>query len=235
MSILLREFEGTFRGHPYIHRRANTGDKLAALFYEDLFEHSLQAHPKGSYVRRIQKKESVINTPNRVTGRRSRRADGTLGARVPVDNAEQIEGRHVARAPIATLQVGIEFKIMATKMTAQMDRVATDLRNQANELKQLNANAIRVAIVGVNHASAYEGYEGTRVFRAKRAPAAEAAAVIEFIVAGVESHFDELIVLRFAATNIAPFPFDWIDLNATRRLYSAANLRVGDLFQQRFA
>lgn len=234
-SELLRAFEETFKGQPYLHRISTTGDRLAAILYEDLFNYCAETNSGGSYVRRIESAELVLNTLNRITGRRSRRADGTLGARVPSEQPDRLNQSRAARAPVATLQIGIEFKIIATKMTAQMDRVATDLRNQAEEFAQLNPKAIKVAIVGVNHATEYEGREGTRSFRARRAPAAEAAAVIQFIVGRVEKQYDELMVLRFAATNIDPFPFKWVDVNATRRDYSAAILRLAGLYQQRFA
>jgi hypothetical protein len=67
-----------------------------------------------------------------------------------------------------------------------------------------------------------------------RAPAAEAASVIQFVVGRVETFYDELIVLRFAATNMDPFAFKWVDAAATRRDYSAAILRLAGLYQQRF-
>jgi hypothetical protein len=234
-SELLRAFEETFQGQPYLHRISTTGDRLAAILYEDLFNYCADTNSGGSYVRRIESAEVVLNTLNRITGRRSRRADGTLGARVPSEQPDRLGQSRVARAPVATLQVGIEFKIVATKMTAQMDRVATDLRNQSQEFERLNPNAIKIAIVGVNHATEYVGREGTRTYRAHRAPAAEAAAVIQFIVGRVDAFYDELIVLRFAATNIDPFPFKWVDSAATRRDYSAAILRLAGLYQQRFA
>jgi hypothetical protein len=231
---LLGAFERTFKGQPYLHRVSTTGDRLAAYLYEDLYSYCAESTSGGSYVRRLDAADIVLNTLNRVTGRRSRRADGTLGARVPSEAPDRLKERHVAQAPVATLQIGIEFKIVATKMTAQMDRVATDLRNQAHEFAQLNSKAIKVAIVGVNHANEYEGHEGERTYRARRAPAAEAAQVIQFVVGRVEKEFDELILLRYAATNIAPYPFNWVDGAATRRDYSAAILRIADLYQQRF-
>ena len=234
-SVLLRQFEETFRGHAYRHRVSTVGDALASTFYEDLLEYCVETGDGGAYAERVQSGAVVLNTLNRVTGRRGRRADGTLGARVPSEIAEWMPERRVARAPVATLQIGIEFKILATKLTAQMDRVATDLRNQAEELTQINPEAITMAFVGVNHAHAYEGYEGTRTFRAKRAPAAEAEAACQFIYGRVRASYDELLVLRFSATNIEPFPFDWVDAAVTRREYSAAVLRAGELYRRRFA
>lgn len=231
---LLRQFANTFRGHPYLHRNSTIGDGLASWLYEDLYDYCVEAGSGGGYAERIHSAAVVLNTLNRVTGRRSRRADGTLGARVPSEKAETVSGRHVARAPVATLQIGIEFKIIATKMTAQMDRVAADLRNQAEEFSQLNPRAIKVAVVGVNHADTYEGYEGTRTFRARRPPAAEAEAVIPFVSERIRSLYDELLLLRFSATNINPFPFLWVDAKATRREYSAALLRLGEIYHRRF-
>src|SRR5207247_8231243 len=97
-----------------------------------------------------------------------------------------------------------------SKMIAQIDRVMTDLENQANTFRTLNPRALRVAIVGVNHAAAYTGYEGTRVHPARIPPSREAADVIRRLDQRVRPRFDEFVVLRFRATNAAPFPFQWV-------------------------
>jgi hypothetical protein len=38
--------------------------------------------------------------------------------------------------------------------------------------------------------------------------------------------FDELQVLRFRATNVVPYPFEWIDFERTQREYGALLVRV---------
>ena len=46
--------------------------------------------------------------------------------------------------------------------------------------------------------------------------------------------FDEFLVLRYRATNAAPFPFEWVDYHSTRLDYAAALSRIGSRYQQRF-
>jgi len=46
--------------------------------------------------------------------------------------------------------------------------------------------------------------------------------------------FDELLILTFRATNIEPFPFDWIDAEATRQDYGAFLVRMSRHYDQRF-
>jgi hypothetical protein len=47
--------------------------------------------------------------------------------------------------------------------------------------------------------------------------------------------FDEFQVLRFRATNVKPYPFDWIDLVKTEMEYSAVLTRVSRDYERRFA
>ncbi len=46
--------------------------------------------------------------------------------------------------------------------------------------------------------------------------------------------FDELLLLKFAATNTAPFPFFWINEQETLLEYSALLSRVSRQYTQRF-
>ncbi len=48
------------------------------------------------------------------------------------------------------------------------------------------------------------------------------------------SAFDEFLILRFCATNAAPFHFAWADFAATRLDYAAALARIRARYQQRF-
>jgi len=42
-------------------------------------------------------------------------------------------------------------------------------------------------------------------------------------------------VLRFRATNVEPFPFEWVDYEETRLKYSAVLLRISREYERRFA
>ena len=46
--------------------------------------------------------------------------------------------------------------------------------------------------------------------------------------------FDEFQILRFRATNIAPFPFEWEDLERTSKEYGALLIRVSREYDRRF-
>ena len=46
--------------------------------------------------------------------------------------------------------------------------------------------------------------------------------------------FDELIFLRYRATNEPPYPFAWVDYTETHRDYGAALTRVSRVYDQRF-
>lgn len=45
--------------------------------------------------------------------------------------------------------------------------------------------------------------------------------------------FDELLVLRFRATNVRPYPFEWVDAREATQLYGAALLRLSNLLSER--
>ena len=82
-------------------------------------------------------------------------------------------------------------------------------------------------------------YEGDRSFPAtgkhgflhpfQEAPEAERRLRAEALPA-----FDELLILRFKATNAPPFPFEWHDYNETRLDYAAVLSRISARYQQRF-
>lgn len=230
METLLAQFRNTFQGQPYLHRVSTTGDRIASYLCEDLV--ALNRSPK--LAARVESGQVVLNTRNRVTGKVGRRGDGMFGERVPTANPWREEGYKVGRGPVADVEIGAETKILATKMIAQIDRVMTDLTNQADTFKQLNARAIRVALVGVNHADAYTGYEGTRTHPAKLAPSKEAAEVVRRIEQHVGPRYDELIVLRFKATNRDPFPFEWVNEAETRAAYASALVRISAAYEARF-
>lgn len=146
-------------------------------------------------------------------------------------------GFAVGRGPIANVEMGIEVKILAKAMIKQIDRVKTDLVNQVRQFRKSDARAVTAAIVGVNHASVYRSFEGTREFVTDgskyKHPIQEAAAAIRHIEE-LRPEFDEVLVLPYNATNLDPYPFSWVNEQATRQDYGAFLVRLARDYEQRF-
>jgi hypothetical protein len=176
----------------------------------------------------------VVNTSNRILGRKGRRGDGTFGQLIPGEKAITEAGFLVHRGPIATLEIGAESKILAKAMIKQIDRVMSDLQGQAATFRKQNPRAICVGLVGVNWSQSYTSYEGEREYPANPIPAREAAQAIDRIQQRVTDTFDELLILGFRATNVSPYPFEWVDESELRQQYSAALLRISNEFEARF-
>lgn len=231
---LLIEFRKLFKGVPYFHRNASQGDKVVRYLYEDL----RKLNKSAILSQRIDAKNRAINTSNKTVGIKSRRGDGAFGELVPVAVAITEKGFAVARGPLSAIEIGAEAKILAKAMIKQIDRVIGDLRRQVEEFEK-NANPICIAVVGVNHALGYTGFEGSRNFPTDgtskfRHPSQEAAAAIKRLEAEARPYFDEFLILRFTATNVEPFPFNWVNEQETLLQYSALLTRVSKLYDQRF-
>ena len=231
---LLAQFRNLFEGRPYLHRNASQGDKAVRYLYEDLCKLNKSAILR----RRIDEKSRVVNTANKTVGIKSRRGDGAFGELIPVAVALTDEGFLVARGPLSAIEIGAETKILAKAMIKQIDRVIGDLKRQVEEFKK-NADPICIAVVGVNHAAGYTSLEGERSYptdgTAKyKHPSQEAAEAIRRLEAQAQPEFDEFLILRFAATNVEPFPFQWINEQETLLQYSALLTRVSKLYDQRF-
>jgi hypothetical protein len=229
---LLDGFQQIFEGQIYRHRSSTQGDRLARLFYEDLYLLNRSAVLKN----RVDSLECIVNITNRVTGIRGRRGDGTFGESLPTVRATGESGYAVGTGPTANVQIGIEVKILSTAMIKQIDRVINDLRNQAAQFKSRNQFAITVAVIGVNHVARYTSYEKDRVFvsEGRRSPGAEAPRAIQRLEDGARQYYDEFLILPFQATNSDPFPFLWNDLSSTERLYGAVLIRTLRLYEAHF-
>jgi len=157
---VLRAFRGLFEGRPYLHRNSSLGDRVASYFYEDLYslDKSKKLHD------RIDDRSRILNAQNLTVGVLRRRGDGTFGERVPAAKAISDGGFAVARGPVATIEIGVETKILAKAMIKQIDRVIGDLVRQTEEFKKRGGNPICVGIVGVNFAPQYTSYEAERTF-----------------------------------------------------------------------
>jgi hypothetical protein len=231
---LLNEFENLFSGHPYRHRDSSRGDFVAMHLYEDLV--TLNKSTKlGS---RVKLKEWVLNTANRRQGIQARRGDGTFGEIVPGETPMTDAGFHVSRGKVATVEIGVEVKILAKTMIKQIDRVIGDLQKQVVHFGRGAGTPICVAVVGINHAHHCTSYEGTRSFKtdgkANRHPFQEADQARRHLLANAAPHFDEFIILPYDATNEPPFPFAWVNYTLIEQNYSSALLRICREYDRRF-
>jgi len=75
----------------------------------------------------VHRKDRVLNVQNQRRGVAARRGDGTFGEIIPGESAITDPGYLVARGAIATVEIGIEVKILAKAMIKQIDRVINDL------------------------------------------------------------------------------------------------------------
>lgn len=231
---LLDAFRATFEGTRYLHRRSTLGDFVAMHLYEDLYA----LGRSSAFRRRVDGRQSVLNVRNRARGIEARRGDGTLGEIIPGVTAVVYSGFQVARGPVATVEIGVEVKILAKAMLKQIDRVITDLRNQVTQFRRAGREAICVGVVGINCASVTTAYDGDRVFttdgKAHRHPHQEAAAAEARLMDEAKDTFDEFLILRYRATNAPPYPFEWVDRQATELDYGAVLARIGRAYDQRF-
>lgn len=233
---LLAEFRRLFEGKIYKHRSSNQGDFVAMHLYEDLV--AINRSPK--YVDAVLNRcDRVLNVHNRRRGIKARRGDGTFGEIIPGETAIADPGYQVSRGLIATVEIGVEVKVLAKAMIKQIDRVINDLRNQVTQFQRGGGNPICVAVVGINQAPMCVGYEGDRAFPTTGTdgflhPSQEAPEAERRLLTEAAPVFDEFLILRYRATNAAPFPFTWVDLKATRLDYAAALTRVSARYQQRF-
>jgi hypothetical protein len=230
---LLDEFRDLFQGKVFRHRASNQGDFVAIQFFEDLYN---LPNPSAKYVARVNQGVSVLNVQNRRVGVAARRGDGSFGEIVPHAQAITDPGYHVKRGPIATIEIGIEVKIIQKAMIRQIDRVINDLRGQVAQFKSKGGQPIQsIGIVGLNCAKQYVSYEGdkewptTGVGRHKH-PYQEADETEARLRSLAAPHFEEFLILRFAATNSAPFPFAWVDPKKTALDYGAVLARVSNRF-----
>jgi hypothetical protein len=187
----------------------------------------------------VERKDRVLNVQNKRRGIAARRGDATFGEIIPGETAVVDSGYQVARGPIATVEIGVEVKILAKAMIKQIDRVINDLRNQVVQFKRGGGNPICAAVIGINQAESVIGYEGDRAFPTTGTggflhPFQEASEAERRLRSEAEPEFDEFLVLRFKATNAAPYPFEWVNYRETVLDYAAALSRISSRYQQRF-
>ena len=231
---LLRAFEGIFSGVKYRHRDSSNGDWIAVHLTEDLFELNRSA----KFVARVSAGLSVQNLVNKRRGIVSRRGDGTLGEIIPRTPVKLDPNFKVKRGSIATIEIGVEVKILHKAMIKQIDRVIGDLRKQVQQFQANGSRPISVGVVGINHAPHTVGYEGERPYRTGPGvgphPITEAAEAEKRLLLHAKPAFDEFFVLRYRATNEPPYPFDWVDKKSTELDYAAALTRISSEYERRF-
>ena len=187
----------------------------------------------------IARRDRVLNSQNRIRGVKARRGDGTFGQIIPGEVPIIDEGYIVARGPLATVEIGVEVKILAKAMIKQIDRVINDLRNQAGQFRHGGGNPICIGIVGINQAERYVSYEGGQAFPTTGRggfvhPCQEAAEAARRLRAEAADAYGEFLVLPFCATNEPPWPFGWVSLKETNLDYAAALTRTSAKYQERF-
>lgn len=231
---LLKKFEETFVPGPYRHRNSVHGDQIAVQLYEDL----LEVHRSKAFVGRVEEGLSVLNSQNTRHGVKARRGDGSFGEIVPNQPAKREPSFSVMRGPIATIEIGIEVKILAKSMIKQIDRVINDLVTQVEHFKAKGGNPITVGIVGINHAPYVISYEGDREYptdgRKNKHPIQEAAEAEQRLLRLAAPAFSEFLILKFSATNDAKqlCSFSWVDEKNTALDYGAALARIGAQYQR---
>jgi hypothetical protein len=233
---LLIEFRRLFEGKIYKHRDSSQGDFVAMHLFEDLI--AINRSPKLTAAA-TERRDRVLNVQNKRHGVAARRGDGTFGEIIPGEAPITDSGYQVARGPIATVEIGVEVKVLAKAMIKQIDRVINDLRNQVSQFRRGGGNPICVAVIGINHAESTVSYEGDRQFPTTGRqgflhPYQEAPEAERRLRALAAPEFDEFLILRFKAANVPPFSFEWGDYDETRLDYAAALSRISARYQQRF-
>jgi hypothetical protein len=232
---LLTEFRKLFDCRLYLHRKSNQGDFVAMHLYEDL----VAINRSSKLVEGIRQRIRVLNVENRRHGIKARRGDGTFGEIIPGESPIVDAGFTVARGTIATVEIGVEVKILAKAMIKQIDRVITDLCNQVVQFRKNGDNPICVGIVGVNRAEKYVSWEGGD----RSYPTTGRGGYLHPVQEAIEAErrlrelaapvFDEFLILRYVATNEPPYPFAWTDFEGTTRDYAAVLTRISSKYQRR--
>jgi len=229
---LLDRFEALFQGRPYLHRVSTHGDAVAMRLFEDLYD--LKRSP--SFVRRADSGLCVLNTKNNRHGVKARRGDGSFGEIVPGIVPIRDADFNVGRGPLATIEIGVEVKILAKAMIKQIDRVISDLGKQVAHFKAKGGTPIAVGIVGINWAEHYCSFEGDRIWPTDggryKHPVQEAADAENRLMALAAPHFDEFITLNFIATNESPYDFRWKNARSTAMDYAAVLARVSAAYER---
>lgn len=237
---LLDAFESLFTGHVYKHRTSNQGDLLSFELYEDVYAVDRSPKLRNS----VDKLQRGLNAQNTRTGVSARRGDGTFGQLIPGQPHMRIPGYAIARGRVATVDIGIEVKILNKSLLKQVNDRIAGLQKQADYFvegrdRRKRGNPITIALIGINSAKYTVGHEGERIYRTDGTskqphPAQEADAAERRVRDEISPFFDETIILRFRAINDSPYPFEWVDNIRTESEYAASLVRIAGEFERRF-
>lgn len=229
---LLEAFRKTFARTLYKHRDSTLGNKIGRELFEDLLLHQVSE----GYAEHVRRGLGVVNSGGKIHSPKAMRRNDSIFGKPPAGAALKPlrGGFQVQEGPVAEPRVGCEVKIVAKSQQKQIDRVISDLDNFGLRMKSSSPKCINVAIVGVNQESDYVGHEGKRSFKHKLREQ-EPTTIIGKLRERLLGRYDELLVLRFKATNQRPYPFEWVDSNQVELDYGAALTRVGELYRERFS
>jgi hypothetical protein len=222
---LLDAFAATFQGRRYLHRNSQIGNRIADYLFDDL----ILASADSQFRQDCEAGRIVLNPKGIVPGVVSRRGDGSVGPLVPGHVASPYAGHLVSVGSNAEVDLGAEVKILAKAMIKQIDRVNSDLCGQATHLRAKSPDAITVGIVGLNFADHYVSYERDRSYPTGEYgphPNQEASEAERRLIGIAQPCFNEFLIFRFRATNVAPYPFEWVAMTATQDEYAAALIRL---------
>ena len=223
-----------FEGRKYRHRDSSLGDSVAQQLFEDLY----QVNISSRLHQRIESGSRVLNVQNTRRGVKARRGDGTFGELIPNTLPIRQPEFLVGRGPIATVEIGIEVKILAKAMMKQIDRVMSILLKQVDHFKRGAGTPICVGVVGVNHAERTTSYEGERAFPTDGKkyihPVYEAAEATHRLKTQVAGAFDEFLIIPYRAENVPPYRFGWVGQNETEMDYGAILTRISREYDRRF-
>jgi hypothetical protein len=92
--------------------------------------------------------------------------------------------------------------------------------------------------VGINYADQTTSYEGDRQHptdgKVHKHPIQEASKAKSRLEQQARPAFDEFLFLEFKATNVPPYPFEWLKRQATVREYAAVLTRISRRYEDRF-
>jgi hypothetical protein len=113
-----------------------------------------------------------------------------------------------------------------------------DLQRQVQMFKKHGGNPICVGFVGINFSPSYTSYEGRRRFptdgKKYKHPIQEAPDAEIRLRTDALPFFEEFLILKFAATNVRPYQFSWMDYDALSLQYNALLTRVSREYDARF-
>jgi hypothetical protein len=220
--------------HDIFTENRTSADLVAVQFYEDL----VQLGKSTKLPQRVTAHDRVINLRNITVGKTALRGDGTLGELVPTAAAIVEKDFIVARGPTANIEVGVEAKDSGEGHD-QADR-PRHRRSAASssDVQEARGNPICVGFVGINFSTSYTSYEGRRRFptdgKKYKHPIQEASDAEIRLRTDALPVLDEFLILKFAATNVRPYQFSWIDYDALSLEYNALLTRVSREYDVRF-